>query len=171
MTTQPLIRDLIGWRPPGSSADKVADGVFLTLLNAVGAGIDAAIGTSGGLFAGNPTLIARRHLPSDPAEEIKGFLCMVMTGTAPWMPSVHADRPLVRMSGSAAWVVPPGIPRPVALDLAALRLVRLNTDRVVSMSDECTAAIGGKGIDVEIRGPWIAIAWLGHLAGWPDPAA
>ncbi|MGW8564821.1 hypothetical protein [Isoptericola sp. NPDC055881] len=86
------------------------------------------------------------------------------------MPGQHADRPMLHLSATRAWVVPPGLPRRVDLDLTALRLVGIVADGdLTGPADDCTAHVAGADGDFELHGPWIAIAWLGHLAGWPDP--
>jgi len=33
-----------------------------------------------------------------------------------------------------------------------------------------TLSLTGAGT-VEVDGAWLALAWLGHLAGWPEPTA
>ncbi|WP_166852922.1 hypothetical protein [Isoptericola sp. BMS4] len=116
--------------------------------------------------------IGRRRLPRDPERSIRGFTCTVRSGTAPWMPGEHADRPVLHLSATKAWVVPPGVPRRVDLDPPGLRLVSLTVGHEpTDLADECTATVAGRGIELEVCGPWIALAWLGRLAGWPDPVS
>ena len=33
-----------------------------------------------------------------------------------------------------------------------------------------TLTLTGEGT-VDVHGPWLALAWIGHLAGWPEPTA
>jgi hypothetical protein len=119
-----------------------------------------------------PARLARMRLPQDPHEEINGFACKVDGGDAPWMPGKYADPSWLRMSAASAWISPPGLPRRVDLDLTVHHLVRLLPDGdQTGPADPCTATIAGPESEFTIRGPWLAIAWLGHLAGWPDPRA
>jgi hypothetical protein len=125
-----------------------------------------------GAWGDIPSSAGRRRLPRDPDRQIRGFTSTVVGGTAPWMPGKHADRPLVHMSATTAWIAPPGPPRRIDLDLPSLRLTRLIPDRdIVGPTDGCTATLVGPEVEIEVHGPWIAIAWLGHLGRWPDPTA
>jgi hypothetical protein len=144
-------------------------------MNGLGSAVDVVSallepGLSGPVVA--PIMVARRRLPHDPSEQIPGFSCTVVGGTAPWLPSKHADRPMLHMSATTAWIVPPGLPRRIDLDLQNLRATRLIADRgIAGLAGDCTATLLDREIEFQVRGPWIAIAWLGHLGRWPDPAA
>jgi hypothetical protein len=117
----------------------------------------------------SPAGLARKRLPRDPQEEIDGFACKVVGATAPWMPSKYADPAWLRMSATGAWISPPGLPRRINLDLTAYRLAQLLPDGRTGPADPCIATIAGQESEFKISGPWLAVAWLGHLAGWPDP--
>jgi hypothetical protein len=113
---------------------------------------------------------SRRRLPKDPDQEITDLWCPVTSGNAPWMPGKYADPASLRMSSVAAWIVPPGLPRRIELDLTEYHLVHVNQEGALRhRGDVCVALIAGPGYEFAIRGSWLAIAWLGHLAGWPDP--
>jgi hypothetical protein len=86
------------------------------------------------------------------------------------MPSKHADPATLHMSATAAWIVPPGIPRRIELDLPTLRPTQLNRQRgLARLAGAWVATVVGEQTEIQLRGPWIAIAWLGHLGHWPDP--
>lgn len=116
---------------------------------------------------------SRRRVPGDPEEALSLDGFRVESGTAAWMPPAWADRPRLRASSTRAWIEPPGLAAPVPLDLDSLELVGLEPvhGRSVAHEDaQCRGRLVGPGTDVVVRGPWIAFAWLGRLAGWPDPA-
>lgn len=145
------------------------------LLDGLAVAVDvasAALSPGSATPADLPSMAARQRLPRDPSEEIRAFRCTVVGGTAPWMPSKHADRPTFHMSATAAWIVPPGVPRRTDLDLASLRATHvLRLRGIAGLAGDSRATVVGPQIEIEVLGPWIAIAWLGHLGHWPDPAA
>ncbi|WP_309063303.1 hypothetical protein [Streptomyces sp.] len=173
MSRQPRIRDVVTWRPPSkrSRGLRLARNVLGGLVWAFGAAIDLASNMVGGASqVDSPNALARKRLPCDPHEEISGFECKVVDGNAAWVPSRHADPAWLRMSATAVWITPPGLPRRIELDVEAYRLVQLTPDdQRLGPADRCVATITGQGVEFRISGPWLAVAWLGHLGGWPDP--
>ena len=76
------------------------------------------------------------------------------------------------MSSTAAWTTPPGLPGRIELDMAAYRLVALAPGgQRLGPVDRCVATVAGQGAEFRISGLSLAVAWLGHLGGWPDPRA
>lgn len=170
MSRQPRIRDLINWREPKPATTPAQIGNVA--LHWVGIAIELVSGVlspGSGTPVDIPSAPGRQRLPRDPGEEIPGFRCTVVSGAAPWMPSEHADRATLHMSATAAWIVPPGIPRRIELHPPTLRPTRLMPQR--GLAGAWTATLVGEKTEIEVRGPWIAIAWLGHLGHWPDPRA
>jgi len=56
------------------------------------------------------------------------------------------------------------------LERLALRSLRRDDgDAPRRVYDQCRARLVGDSVDVRLEGPWIALAWLGHVGGWPDP--
>jgi len=168
---RPRLGDLIEWRPPAppSGARRVGFNAIRGLVVVVAGAV--ALG-SNGLTPSSLDLgrVSRRRLPDDPGEEILEFSCRVTDGTAPWMPGSHADRPVLRMSSTSAWIQPPGLRSRVELDLSRHRLTGMrHLFSVPGPEGMVSAEIVGPETQVTVRGTWIAIAWLGHLAGWPDP--
>lgn len=173
VSRHPRIRDLVNWREPRPATTPAQVGKVV--LHWVGIAIELVSGVLSpglGTPVEIPSVASRQRLPRDPAEEIPGFRCTVVGGAAPWMPSVHADRATLHMSATAAWIVPPGIPRRIELDLPTLRPTQLVPQRgLAGLAGTWTATLVGEQTAIELRGPWIAIAWLAHLGHWPEPTA
>jgi hypothetical protein len=164
---RPRLGDLIEWRPPvpSSGVRRIGFDAIRGLVVVV-AGV-LAFGSNGSLDLGR---VSRRRLPDDPGAEILDLSCRVTDGTAPWMPGPYADRPVLRMSSTTAWIQPPGLRPRVELDLSRHRLTGMrHLFSAPGPEGVVSAEIVGPETQVTVRGPWIAIAWLGHLAGWPDP--
>jgi len=121
----------------------------------------------------------------------------VMGGDARWLPPRWADRPILHVGRDEAFVERAARPR-IALDLRRARLVDLTPDdgsgsdhagfvaamldrvpgsaaaparrlRFTHPDDACTATIETPQGTFTAHGPWVAVAWLGTIAGWPDP--
>ena len=138
--------------------------------------------------------VARSRLPRDPTESVVALT--VRGGDAHWMPPRWADRPVLHVTQDAASVERAARPR-IVLDLDRIRLVSLARDDVAdhtgagfvgAMLDHVPGTLPGAS-DARIRhpddvcsavvetaqgtftavGPWVAVAWLGLVAGWADP--
>lgn len=173
MSRQPRIRDVITWQPPSNRSRglRLARNVLRGIGWALGVVLEIAANLGGGQGqVDSPNALSRRHLPRDPHEEISGFACKVVDGTAAWVPSKDADPAWLRMSPTAAWITPPGLARRIDLDVPAHRLVQLSPDdRRLGPADRCVATITSEGAEFRVSGPWLAVAWVGHLGGWADP--
>jgi len=140
------------------------------------------------------TSVARSRLPRDPAEPVISMA--VMGGDARWLPPRWADRPVLHVTRDSAYVERAARPR-ITLDLSRLRLVALANDdtepssgggfvsamldrvpgtlptptelRLRHPDDPCLATIESPDGTFTAHGPWVAVAWLGLVAGWPDP--
>lgn len=84
---------MIGWRLPGpqTKSGRFAQGALAVAVETVVAGILVALNMEGAVAG--PNLLSRRRVPTDPTKQLRGFTCLVMSGTTPWMPGPHVDRP------------------------------------------------------------------------------
>lgn len=140
------------------------------------AGLLEAVGGSGGGGSGDWPQRPRRR-PAAPADPSTGdtpdaAATVVVTGTAPWMPSTALGPQLVEVG-------PDGARRPTGHGAAGV-LVPLDGLVVVAARHRRGRArrhatarwelrVAGPATDVVVRGEWLALACLGHLAGWPEP--
>ncbi len=137
---------------------------------------------------------ARSRLPRDPTAPVVSMA--VTGGDARWLPPRWADPPVLHVTRDAAYVQRAARPR-ISLDLSRLRLVELVNDDAGHGSeggfvsamldrvpgtlpaapglhlrhpdDPCLATIETHDGTFTAHGPWVAVAWLGLVAGWPDP--
>ena len=134
-----------------------AVGVVWTLVTA---GSDAP-------SAGTPSW----DLPGDP-DAFGDLGRLRLSGTAPWLPA--GNRHLVRATSRDAWLGVGRGQRPsVRVPLEELRvtgarsLSRSRRPRHAAAPWELSLA--GTRSELLLDGPWLSLAWLGHLAGWPEP--
>lgn len=111
-------------------------------------------------------------LPTDPGAYVD--LGQVgARGDAPWLPGrpgarhrLQATQRTVLVDGATGRRPPTPVP------LADLRIARARPRRPGRHSRYPTApwllTLEGAGA-VEVDGAWLALAWIGHLAGWPEP--
>jgi hypothetical protein len=183
MRRRPRLHDVVEWsRPRPRGAGQTAASGLKSAAKVVGLVVIAAVelvADGGGWAFEGDHYLSRARTPADPTMWIQCLDCTVVSGTAPWMPAQWADRPMLRMSATRAWVEPPGVNMQIDLDVMRFRLVELRAAggrrargrRAIPRVDtRCEAEIAGPGAEVLVRGSWLAIAWLAHLGGWPDPA-
>ncbi|GAA1727399.1 hypothetical protein GCM10009809_23900 [Isoptericola hypogeus] len=169
------MEDVIAWRRPSGRRRNARWGAETALLGAMVA-VDFAlsIATSGVPASDASGFSSRRpRVPADPSALLPDLQCLVVAGTAPWMPATWADRPVLRVTRVRTWLAMPGVRADVDLDLATLVLVSLavapGERSRLSLDTRCDATVSGPGAEFVVQGSWLAIAWLGHVAGWPDP--
>ncbi|MGC5166349.1 hypothetical protein [Luteimicrobium sp. DT211] len=175
-----------------SAARWLPDAFPALLAGVVSAILSGGDGGSSSVPIGEAS-VARSRLPRDPAAPV--VTLAAMGGDARWLPPRWADRPLLHVTRDAAYVERAARPR-IDLDLARSRLTSLTAadaggssgvgfvaavlDRVPGTvalppveithpDDECTATIETPHGSFTANGPWVAVAWLGLVAGWPDP--
>jgi hypothetical protein len=187
---------LPGRRPPtlSTSVGRWLPDAFPSLLVSV---LSAALSGGDGGSAAAPVgeaSVARSRLPRDPAKSVVALT--IRGGDARWMPPRWADRPVLHVTQEAAYVERAARPR-VVLDLDRIRLVSLARDeeadhaeagfvgavldhvpgtlpvasgaRIRHPDDECAAVVETPQGTFTAVGPWVAVAWLGLVARWPDP--
>jgi hypothetical protein len=156
--TEREMRDVVGWTvedtSPGRAAGRRLGAVLHAVSTVVTFGADA---TSG---ARRPTW----SLPADPGAFVDlGEVRLRGTGGrsgrvtatrgAAWLTPVRADRPPERLR-----LEPLGI-------VAAAPRSRPSREA----SAPWTLTLTDGSAQVTLEGAWLALAWLGHLAGWPEP--
>jgi hypothetical protein len=113
-------------------------------------------------------------LPADPDDYV-GLGVVRLRGEAPWLPGPAGARHRLRATQRLALVDDAAGRRPpVPVPLAELRVERARPHGVGRRDRRAharwTLTLTGAGT-VEVEGAWLALAWLGHLAGWPEPSA
>lgn len=163
--TQREIRDSVSWTveesPPGARTGRLLRTVFGT-IDAV-----ASFGASAGASTG-PTWT----LPADPDAYVDIGLVQVQ-GDAPWLLEGRVRRHRLQATQRAVLVADTaGRRAPELVPVDALRIVRARprSGRHQTRHAEApwTLTLTGAG-DVDVHGAWLALAWIGHVAGWPEP--
>lgn len=166
MTQQELVQRVSWTVEPAPPEARVA-GVLTGLLGAVAA--VASLGSTTGA-ALRPTW----ELPADPDEYV-GLGPVRVRGQAPWLPGGTGGRYRLRATQRTAWVDRAAARRPpVEVPLGELSVARARHHGVGRGARRpearWTLTLTGAGT-VEVQGAWLALAWVGQLAGWPEPAA
>jgi hypothetical protein len=113
-------------------------------------------------------------LPADPDAYVD-IGPVKVRGDAPWLPGGPGTRHQLRATQRAV-LVDDGTGRrpPVPVPLADLRIgaarCRSAGRRTRYAQSAWTLTLTGAG-SVEVDGAWLALAWIGSLAGWPEPRA
>ena len=154
------LRGLVGWSvqdaPPEARAGRVLGAVLHAVSAVVTFGADAAGG------ARRPTWT----VPADPAAYLDlGVVRLHWPSSAPGEP--------VAASREGVWAVPPGRP-PRALPVGSWQVLRAVPDTGSRRPRQAGApwqleVSDGTGTG-SLAGAWLALAWIGTVAGWPEPA-
>jgi hypothetical protein len=136
---------------------------MLCLIDFVSSAADMTTATVGG----------RPRVPVDPDEQVP-VDALFITGRAPWMPAEWAGRQRVEMSSLRATINPAGMDTSTReIPLHDLRILRAWARHHSRRPKHPTAAwifalTDGQHL-LTLTGSWLSIAWLGHLAHWPEP--
>ncbi|MGY1715504.1 hypothetical protein ACI78R_13685 [Geodermatophilus sp. SYSU D01106] len=155
------LRGLVRWRvedvPPESRAGRVLGGLLHAVSAVVTLGADAAGG-------------ARRpdwSVPADPAAYL-GLGAVRLR----WPASARAEP--VAASREGVWAVPPGRP-PRELPVRSWRVVgavpATGSRRPRHADAPWRLEVADGTATGTLDGAWLALAWIGTLAGWPEPPA
>jgi hypothetical protein len=170
------VQDAISWRRPRRPR-RGARARVGAAAGIVGAAVDLALSAAGGTSATSldDGLLGTQHprVPRDPAQPVAELPCVVVGGVAPWEPDSWAGRPRLWATARRFRVELSGADGDVDLDPSALTLRSLAVTPgergPVTLDTRCDATVAGPGLEIVVQGTWLAIAWLGHLAGWRDP--
>ncbi len=130
----------------------------------------------------NVALSAANHMPADALQgsprtpqdldEQVALEPVFIAGTALWMPAAWTGEQLVTMTQRGATIDPTGMATR-AIPLQELRLVhgttRSRSRRPKHARAAWALAVSDGKHDLSVTGPWLSLAWMGHLAGWPEP--
>jgi hypothetical protein len=153
------LRGLVGWNVQDAPPEARAGRVLGAVLHAVSAMVTLGADAAGG---------ARRPawtLPPDPAAYLDlGVVRLHWPAPAPGEP--------VAASRKGVWAVPPGRP-PRALPVGSWRVVSAVPGTGSRRPRQADApwrleVTDGTGTG-SLTGAWLALAWIGSLAGWPEP--
>lgn len=166
------VHDLVEWRvqapPPGLVVARTALALARVGLGLVAFALDPAAAPSPG--GARPTW----RVPAD-RDCYVDIAPLRLRGTASWLPRPSAGSCLVTASSRAVWVVPAHDERPaLRVPVEALTVVAAHAGRRRRRprSGEAVWTLTlTDGTDlVSLQGCWLSLAWIGHLAGWPEPA-
>ncbi|MFC7877625.1 hypothetical protein [Isoptericola sp. NPDC057391] len=174
--TTPRVQDAISWRRPKRKRRGVRESAGAA-TGLVRAAVDLALSiANGNAPAGDVSSLGDEppRVPRDPAEPVAELPCVVAGGTVDWLPA-GPEPARLWAARSRTWVELPGDADDVELDRSALTLRSLalapGHDGPWTLDTPCTATLAAPRTELVVEGSWLAIAWLGHLAGWPDPGA
>lgn len=167
----PRIRDVVEWHvtrtPPEIS-------LAARLANLVGFAVAVALqDSSGGLGGFDSRDVPDPRLPVR-TDQLIELAPPTITGTAPWLQTWRwGDQRVVADRGHAWLESGPGArTRPLPLDELVVRSARCRSwyRRRPRRADAVWELdLVGPDTGVRITGPWLSLAWLGHLGGWPEP--
>lgn len=130
------------------------------------------VGTLGAGATGAPPAPDWR-LPDDPDTYV-GIGVVTLSGWAPWLPPA-SRRHLVRANRRGAWVTSgtdghPAVRVPLeTLRLSGAEATGRSRHRKHAEAHWTLTLAGGTGT-LGLSGAWLALAFLGHLAGWAEPS-
>lgn len=121
---------------------------------------------------------AQPRVPADPDEALHLPGPAEVHGAAPWLPDPALGPQQVCASSRAAWLRPTrGAPtwgtarRELPLEQLAVTSAtcRDHSRRRRRADARWTLELSGPAAQATLTGSWLALAWLGHLGGWPEP--
>ena len=163
------LRDLVDWTvedtPPEVAVGKRLAGLLHVLSAVVTLGADAAGG------AQTPTW----SLPADP-DAFLDLGIVELQGRSALLAAPAAGARLVGATRRDVWLLPPRSERPTQhLPVEQLRVVGAvpgTGSRRPRHAGAPWALTLTDGRDtLTLTGAWLALAWIGQLAGWPEPPA
>lgn len=135
--------------------------------------VEAVLAATSYSSVGRPDALRRLRMPATQAEPI--YLAPAFVeGEATWLPPSWAGRQLVECGLHGATINPKGLEgSDVQIPLSRLRIVdarpktRWSRRRYGTANWVITLVDGTNS--VALTGPWLTLAWIGHLANWPEP--
>lgn len=163
------MRDLVTWTVQDTPPELVVTRVLGTWVNT--AWVVGTLGAAATGAAPRPDW----SVPSDPNAYV-GIGLVTLRGSAAWSPPGASDsRPRLTANQFDAWVTSRRDDRPdTQVPLQHLRVTAATThsrSRAPKHPDApWTLTVADRNEQVQIDGAWLALAWIGLLAGWPEPA-
>jgi len=165
--TRGALQQRVGW----TVQDAPPEARLVSLLGGVVSAV-ATVATLGSTTGAPPR--PTWTLPADPDAYVDLGPVQVR-GNAPWLPGAAGIRHRLQATQRAV-LVEDGTGRrpPAPVPVADLRIAdarpRTRGRRNRHPDAAWTLTLTGAGT-VEVDGAWLALAWIGQLAGWPEPAA
>jgi hypothetical protein len=133
--------------------------------------MDLMAGT--GAVSDRPAGLRSPRLPRQ-GEEVLDLEPASIAGTAPWMPPEWAGPQQLQCYVSGATINPTGIEgRAVNVPLEGLQVTACRPKNRFTRGRHATArwalVVTGDAQQLTLIGPWLTLAWLGHLGGWAEP--
>lgn len=167
----PHVAEVVEWsvdptpvRVRVAGVGQLVGSVFVELMSGAGAGP-----------VSRPPSLARPRLPGAADERLDLELAF-LEGTAPWMPPLWAGRQAIECFTTRAAINPTGFDgRDITVPLTGLRVIGCRAKSGFVRGRHATAQwvldLTGEGQQLTVTGPWLTLAWLGHLGGWPEPSS
>lgn len=170
MTTQRQpVDEVVSWSVDSTPMWVRATGVGQFLVQAV---LEVGSG-AGATPVERPDALRRRRLPSTKSEPIN-LAPVFVEGRADWLPPAWAGKQLVTCGWDAVTINPEGFEgSEVQMPLSRLSITgaepktRWSRRRYATADWVLTLTEGANS--VALTGPWLTLAWIAHLANWPDP--
>ena len=160
------LRDLVDWTvedaPAGARIARVANTLLRIASTVATLGADANVGAHAPTWA----------LPADS----EGFIdigIVRLAGRAAWLPAASDGSVLLGATRTGVWTTGRSDRPGRSVPVEELRVV----SAVPGSSSEARHArapwrltlADGSDQRLTLDGAWLALAWIGHLAGWPEP--
>lgn len=164
--TGPGLRDQVGWTVDDTPPEVVAGRRLTGLLHLVSAVVTFGADAAGGRRA--PTW----EVPADP-DAFVDIGIVELRGRSRLLP-VPGEAQLVGATRRDVWLLPARSERPThRLPVEQLRVVGAVPGSGSRRPRHATAPWALTLTDgrdtLTMSGAWLALAWIGHLAGWPEP--
>lgn len=163
------VDEVVSWSVDSTPVWVRAAGVGQFLVQAV---LEVASGAGAGPVD-RPDALRRRRLPVTQTE-LMNLAPAFVEGEADWLPPSWAGKQLVTCGWDAVTINPKGFEgSEVQIPLARLSIAdaspqtRWSRRRYPTANWVITLTEGANS--VALTGPWLTLAWIGHLANWPEP--
>ncbi|WP_298991356.1 hypothetical protein [uncultured Pseudokineococcus sp.] len=164
----PLVADVVPWHVERTPVELVLGRSALAAL-----GLAVALASTSSVDVEPPG--AGPRVPEDPQEQLHLGDALTVHGSAPWLPRPALGPQSLRVDGRSASLTPLDGSSGRALPLADLVVTAATCHdryrRRRRAGARWSLDVVGPGATATVTGPWLALAWLGHLADWPEPEA
>ena len=167
MTLEQL-RDRVDWTVQDTPPEVVLGRRLAGLVHLVSAVVTLGADAAGGRRAPDWSL------PADP-DAFVGLGIVELDGRSDLLPAPPLGAQLVSATQRDVWLTPARTDRPQhRVPVERFRVVgavpRTGSRRPRHAEAPWTLTLTDGSGTVTLSGAWLALAWIGHLAGWPEPA-